>query len=560
MYSSKQNVLELSALLKAHHVQEIILCPGSRNAPIIHNLSQHPYFNTHLVVDERNAGFFALGIILKTNRPAAVCCTSGSALLNLAPAVAEAYYSGLPLIIISADRAPEWIGQMDGQTIPQPDALQTITKRSVNIPEIKDQNDHWLANRLINEALITATNPLLPAPIHINIPIAEPMLDFTAPDFPPTRVIEHLSENHTTYHHKLQSIWRSSSRKLIIVGQLPPNNHIQTLLQEIHHTAHCVVLHEHIANLRHPAFVSNFDTILATTPNKNRSTFSPDIVITLGGHIISKRLKQLLRQHPPTHHWHITPPGGQLADLFQCLTLHVEAPIPHFLKTLKEISQPSGTSHSNYQQLWEQESQKIAPPNDNLPFSDIYAMEQFIRSLPPKSALHLGNSSVVRNAQLCSAPNSVSIFSCRGVNGIESPLPTAIGYASSTQELTFLAIGDLSFFYSIGALWQIHHLKNLRIILFNNRGGAIFHTLPGMNKSKSLQQYIGAEHDTQAKLWAYASQANYLSASDKKELAEALPAFVAPAERPQILEVLTNIETCQQAITTYLNTQKNNRK
>ena len=124
----------------------------------MHTLANIEDFTCYSVTDERSAGFFAIGLSLQGGGPAAVCCTSGSALLNLHPAVAEAFYQQVPLIVISADRPAAWIGQMDGQTLPQPGVFGPLVKMSVNLPEVQTDEDEWFCNRLINEAILETTH------------------------------------------------------------------------------------------------------------------------------------------------------------------------------------------------------------------------------------------------------------------------------------------------------------------------------------------------------------------------------------------------------------------
>ena len=188
MYSDKRSILQLAALLKAHKIRKIVLCPGSRNAAIVHTLANIEDFTCYSVTDERSAGFFAIGLSLQGGGPAAICCTSGSALLNLHPAVSEAFYQQIPLIIISADRPAAWIGQMDGQTLPQPNVFGNLVKMSVNLPEVNTDEDEWYCNRLINEAILE-TNHHGKGPVHINVPLSEPIYRFTAKTLPEARVI-----------------------------------------------------------------------------------------------------------------------------------------------------------------------------------------------------------------------------------------------------------------------------------------------------------------------------------------------------------------------------------
>ena len=188
MYSDKKNILQLASLLIEHGISNVVFCPGSRNAPIVHTLANHSFFNCHSVTDERSAGFFALGLALHGGKPAAICCTSGTALLNIHPAVAEAFYQEVPLVVISADRPTAWIGQMDGQTLPQPGVFGSLVKKSVHLPEIHTEQDEWYCNRLINEALLEL-NHHGKGPVHINVPISEPLYQFTTPELPKVRVI-----------------------------------------------------------------------------------------------------------------------------------------------------------------------------------------------------------------------------------------------------------------------------------------------------------------------------------------------------------------------------------
>ena len=185
MYSNKTSVNILTSLLVAHGIKHAVVCPGSRNVPIVHNLNECPDITCYPVTDERSAGFFALGIAQATDEPVVVCVTSGTALLNLAPAVAEAHYQHQSLIVISADRPAEWIDQLDGQTLQQPGALEPWVKKTVSLPELSPLN--WHCNRLVNEALIEATDDTHPC-VHINVPISEPLFEFTTEKLPEERV------------------------------------------------------------------------------------------------------------------------------------------------------------------------------------------------------------------------------------------------------------------------------------------------------------------------------------------------------------------------------------
>ena len=547
-FSVKKNVLQTVAMLKAYGVEHVVMSPGSRNAPLMQTFSQDSSFDCHVVVDERNAAFYALGIIQCTRKPVVICCTSGTALLNYAPAVAEAYYQQLPLIIVSADRSQEWIGQMDGQTLPQVGAFGSLVKKSVNLPEIATEQDTWFCNRLINEALITCTADT-PGPVHINIPISEPLFDYSEEKLPEVRKIYLASTVKSVDTIPLAEKWKHLPKRMIIVGQLPKSPNIVEALEILAKQSDCIVFVEHQSNSISPLFISNFDALLYAIPEEKKTDFVPDLVITIGGHIVSKRLKQFLRAHKPANHWHISQ-SGEVVDLFQSLTNLVEADSERFINDLSDTI--AVDEQRPYFGLWKDTSEKIVKPSSEIPFSDIRTTGDFLKRLPDNSVLHLANSSTVRNAQLYSLDKTVDVFCNRGTNGIESSLPSAIGFASVYEGITYLVIGDLSFFYGLNSLWNISHIKNLRILLINNGGGGIFYLLPGLDKAPSLKQYVAATHNTGAKEWVQASGMKYLSATSEEELDKTFEIFMDETIKESIVfEVITDMEVSKAAFKDY---------
>jgi len=554
MFSVKKNVLQTVALLKAFGVKHVVVSPGSRNAPLLQTFSQEESFHCQVIVDERNAAFHALGIIQSEKEPVVVCCTSGTALLNLAPAVAEAYYQQLPLIVVSADRSPEWIGQMDGQTIPQPGAFGSIVKKTVNLPEIKDEQDEWFCNRLINEALITCLSDAK-GPVHINVPISEPLFDYSVEKLPEVRSITKFDVKKTVDINTYVKRWNILPKRMIIIGQMIKSAELVDVLENLVKKGDCIVFTEYLANTVSPSFISNFDAWLYAMPEDKKENFAPDLVITFGGHIVSKRLKQFLRLNKPENHWHLNQ-SGEVVDLFQSLTDLVETDNIQFLNDLSESIEED--TNKPYFDLWKKASEQIKEPSSDILFSDIYAVGEFLKVLPKDSALHLANSSTVRNVQLYNQNASWDIYCNRGTNGIESTLPTTVGFASVYNGTVYLIIGDLSFFYGLNALWNISHIKNLRILLVNNGGGGIFHLLPGLGKAPSLKQYVAATHDTNTKAWVQASGMKYMSAKDKNELNESLHHFVDETiDESILLEVTTDIEKSKQVFKEYYHQIKN---
>lgn len=543
MYSSKKNVLELAALMLAHGVTDVVVSPGSRNAPIIQTLAQHPNFRCYTVVDERSAAFFALGLIQQLQRPVAVCCTSGTALLNFSSAVAEAFYQQLPLLIISADRPLEWIGQMDGQTLPQLGAFRSLVKRSVQLPEPQNEEEGWFCNRLINEALLDLTRRTS-GPVHINVPISDPLFDFSATQLPAVRTISYTCATPLIFENQeLSKQWHQSARKMVVVGQLLPDEKVKKQIQQLAETGCCVVFAEHIANVACSDVVANFDAILYALPQEQYGTFAPDLLITIGGHIVSKRLKKFLREQKPTHHWHVTL-DDSMPDLFQSLTDIVECDNVSFLSFLLNQTPHHSVAFAS---LWKNQSKELHKHHQEycktLPYSDLLIIKQLLPLLPVHAALQLGNSSTIRNAQLFTLNANIPVYCNRGTSGIDGSVSTAVGFAAVSSSPTFLVVGDLSFFYDVNGLWNKHLNKNLRILLVNNGGGEIFHLLPGLHKAESLDGYIACSHTTSAKQWAEAMNIEYLLATNQDELCEEMEHFVnKDTQKAVLFEVKTQAD------------------
>lgn len=538
MFSDKKQVLILASLLEAHGIRHVVLCPGSRNIALVHTLSAMPSLTCHAVTDERSAAFFALGLALQSQAPAAVCCTSGTALLNFHPAVAEAFYQEVPLLVLSADRPARWIGQMDGQTLPQPNVFQNLVKASVNLPEVANASDEAYCTRLVNEALLALTHHT-PGPVHINVPITEPFFDTPIDTLPIVSKVERLWG--TVLEKALPRLAQSfeeASRRLAVVGQMPFTIDCQDLANTTLSHSVCWV-GEHLANHQAPGpLVGTFDRVLAALSDNQRAKLAPDFLITFGGHIVSKALKQTLRQHPPKVHWHIDP-QGRVIDLFGALTHVIEMEPARFFSALMPYLTDSLSNA--YPRQWA--TLKEALPPLQYAWSAIGATGKVLQALPTDAVLHLANSSVIRYAQPFSIPKSVTVYANRGTSGIEGSLSTAVGFAAADRRLNVMMIGDLSFFYDMNALLNVAKMgiPHLRIVLLNNACGEIFHALPGLSLDEKGRRYIAAEHQTTAKAWAEDQGFDYEAIHSYDELNATLPTFMAlPSQKPQLIEIFTD--------------------
>ncbi len=539
MFSDKKNILQLAALLKAHGVRKVVLCPGSRNAAIVQTLSNMEEMQCYAVTDERSAGFFAIGLSLQGGGPAAICCTSGSGLLSLYPAIAEAYYQQISLIVISADEPAAWINQSDSQTLPQPNVFGKLVKLSVNLPEVNTEEDEWYCNRLINEAILES-NHHGKGPVHINIPIGEPMYRFTAKELPVVRVItryQGLNVYDRDYKELIERLNRYNKR-MAVVGQM----NLIYLYEKKYEKAlskQFVWLTEHLGNQTIPGIpIKNFDTAIYTLDAERQMAMAPDLLITFGGQVVSKQLKKYLRNHPPKEHWHIAA-DGRIADPFGCLTTVIEMDPFEFLEKVAFMMEGKPT---NYPLTWDNYCKTILTPE--LPYSQMSITGKLIQNLPAPCALHLATGSTVKYAQLFPIPAGVEVCSNQGTSGVEGALSTAIGYAAASDKINFVIIGDLSFFTDMNGLWNHYCRPNLRILLLNNGGAESFHNLPGMDKGSVSRPYLTADHQTSAKGWAEERGFTYLTAENEDELNEVMVQFTSaePQKKPLLLELFTDKE------------------
>ena len=536
MYSNKENVNILTSLLVSHQVTYAVLCPGSRNAPIVHNLVSCSDIECYPVTDERSAGFYALGMAQYLCQPVAVCVTSGSALLNLMPAVAEAYYQHIPLVVISADRPAEWIDQLDGQTLPQPDALGRFVRKAVTLPEF-GSSLHWHCNRLVNEALL-ACRQQGGGPVHINVPISEPLYEFTMPELPEER---HLSLAPATCNRLSLLLcveeFVAAQRPMIMVGQ---SSLEKLMLEDFHDIAgRALILNEALSI---GCGGCHFDELLATEeiPEEEK----PDFLLYLGDMLVSKHMRQFLRSLPDIPMWQVSE-DGQLHDTTMHFTGLIEGHPADVLQMLgEEISKRKTHLSSSFIEWWDEKLSEVDEQitDTQPPFSSRLAVKMLEEKLGDATDCytHYANSTAVR---LANTYATHYVYCNRGVNGIEGSLSTAAGFSLVTDETVYCVIGDLSFFYDSNALWNQELRGNLRILLLNNGGGAIFEKFEGLKGSPARERFVMAQHTTSADGICQSYGILYRAAHNTEELAAALnwltqeSTDLSQADRPQLLEV-----------------------
>ncbi|MEO9571996.1 MAG: 2-succinyl-5-enolpyruvyl-6-hydroxy-3-cyclohexene-1-carboxylic-acid synthase [Polaribacter sp.] len=546
MYPKKELAQIVISACHQFNIDTVVVSPGSRNAPLTVGFSNHPEIEALSVVDERCAAFFALGIAQQTQKPVAILCTSGSALLNYYPAIAEAFYSNIPLVVISADRPKHLIDIGDGQTIRQENVFEKHILFSANLienPKLKTKN-----LKLLSEALQIATSQK--GPVHINVPFDEPLYETVneLKSFKVDAVISSETKQSVDYN-KLASIWNTATKKMILVGVNYPDKDLQKLMDDYADDTSVLILTETTSNLYHNKAVNSIDQLIFSLDEKQFEDLKPEVLITFGGMIVSKKIKQFLRKYQPKHHWNID--EQKPINTFFCLSEFVQTkPIDFFLKfnTLIDIKE------SDYQQKWlnirDEKRVKHAEYLSKAPHSDFKVFEQVLDSIPNNSQLQISNSSIIRYTQLFSINATKTVFCNRGTSGIDGSTSTAIGAAFASEKQTIFITGDISFFYDSNALWNKNIKSNFRIILINNSGGGIFKIIPGP-KSTNAVKYFETPHNLTAEHLCKMFDFDYLKAHSSETVKENLVGFYDSSEKPKILEIFTPSEENDLILTTY---------
>ena len=527
-----QSIIEICS---AKGITNIIISPGSRNAPLTIGFAQNKDFTCYSIADERCAAFFALGIAQQTKKPAAVVCTSGSALLNYYPAVAEAFYSQIPLIVISADRPQNKIDIGDGQTIRQQNVFANHSVFNANLTEEASVENDLKINKAIETAILQK------GPVHINAPFEEPLYEIvdaltvsskiTALEGTiQTKIIENAAD--------FVSIWNTAKRKLVLAGVNETHLIDEEIVENLAHDPSIVVLTETTSNLHHPNFINSIDTLITPFDDADFKEFQPEILVTFGGMIVSKRIKAFLRKHKPKHHWHID--TLRAYDTFNALTQHfIMNPNDFFKDLLSKTSYVESDYFSEIDKIYDARKIKKQEYLSKIEFSDFKVFEKVIASLPKNSQLQISNSSAIRYAQLIEIDPSIEVFCNRGTSGIDGSTSTAIGAAVGNEKQTVLISGDIGFLYDSNALWNSYIPKNFKIILINNGGGGIFRILPGHEEKPVFNTYFETSHTLTGEHLAKMYQMNYFQAADLESLEKNSTALYESNDAPGILEIFT---------------------
>ncbi len=579
-YSNIPLAQTIAELCKAYNIQHIVISPGSRSAALTISFTNNNYFKCYSIVDERCAGFFALGIAQQLRQPVALVCTSGSALLNYYPAISEAFYSDVPLVVLSADRPKYLVDIGDGQTIKQANVYGDHVHYSTNlkldlrddtvkytkeepklIQSIQDKAERFLGiqedTQAYNEREINTAfhkSIALSGPVHLNCPFEEPLYSTVEELTKPIKKMELGDVSNMFLGPEVDTAkkeWEQSSKKMILIGANYPDNIDSKWLEALANDNSVIVFTETTSNIHNPAFFSSIDKIIAPLDEDGFLQLQPDILLTIGGMIVSKKIKAFLRKHQPKQHWHVG--INKANDTFFCLNKHFKMPANSLFKSILDDQSVSSDYKTTWLQVRTHRKSKHEAYLNEIPFCDFKVFDVLLKSIPDHSQLQVSNSSAVRYTQLFDLNPTLSVFCNRGTSGIDGSSSTAIGAASvATQPVVFIT-GDLSFFYDSNALWNNYIPNNFRILLINNGGGGIFRILPGHKNTENFDAYFETKHQLTAKQLCEMYGFDYTTVTSEEALKNKLQNFYTPSDAPKLLEIHTPSRINDEVLLEYFN-------
>lgn len=551
-----QPIFDIAELCVRKGVKQVVLCPGSRCAPLTLAFTRHPEIEARTFSDERSAAFIGMGMAQQTTQPVALVCTSGSAAYNFAPAIAEAFFSETPLIVFTADRPAEWIAQHDGQTIYQQNIFGKHVKKSFDLPQDYDHADSlWAINRIMNEAINLAQQEPK-GPVHINTPFREPLY-FSKEETVYSDKVRVIEEHAPAYElterqkERIGNALHQHKRILIVAGQHDYDKALQDSLLTSAIQHHIPVVADIISNLNDTDYpIKHSDLFLGQASDGVKKSLQPDLLITFGKSLISKNLKLFLRKYPATTHWHIQP-GGVAADTFKNVTdIFHTVPVHFFnyLSATQRIENFESQKQTNYAKLWEVEERRATRclseffPQQELNEPEL--VQQILQHIPSGSGLHVANSMSVRYANFIglAGRSEVKVYANRGTSGIDGCSSTVVGHALTSSDLHILITGDLAFFYDRNAFWHNYPLPNLRIVLLNNHGGLIFNMIDGPASQPEASEYFITHQKLNAQKLCEEFGFEYLKLDNRRKLKNLIKDFFEADNKTKILELETDLQ------------------
>ncbi len=539
--TDKQSIARLVYICEKRGIKNIVFSPGSRNAALIIAFTKNPHFNCFNIPDERVAAFFAMGMALQTQVSTIICCTSGTAALNYAPAICEAYYQRIPLFVITADRPVELIDQGIGQSMRQKDVYRNYIDYSAELIQEAHLAEDLIHNdQLVNLCLDTAI--FQKGPVHLNCPFHEPLYSLKEyVSFDNVIVNQKKDEKVATEFSlmtPLEDVWKNSKKKMLIVGQGQIDQDLKNSLDTLVAQGEIVLLTETCSNIYVDGAIHNIDRVINSITKQNNNAFCPDLLVYLGGQIISKRIKKLFSHHENVEQWHVGPSKSR--NTFGRLTAFIRSESVPFLNAVSALSSPN---NEDYQNSWHALNLAVLKLHEAYfqkeTYSDLHVFQTLLKCLPNDVVLHMANSTVVRYVQLCNQRADIIYQANRGVSGIDGCTSTAIGYSYFSERNNVLITGDVSFLYDSNAFWHHHHPRNLKIVLINNQGGGIFRIIDGPSDTQALATHFEAHHQYDGQHIANMYALDYTCVDSMEDFNKVLPEFFKTNSGMALLEVKT---------------------
>ncbi len=558
--TDKVGIAHLVEICYQRGLKRVVLSPGSRNAPLSISFLGHGGFDVRVVGDERSAGFIALGMSQSDGVATILVCTSGTALLNYGPAVAESFYQRIPLLILSADRPEEWVNQMEGQTMQQEAVLSNFLNKEFQLPqEPKEQDRIWFNDRLVNEA-ITGTSDPKRGPVHINVPLKEPLYNTVEYDYSKeVKIIESAGVNSYLKDSEWTALLEElveAKKVMLIMGLGNPGSISDRCIDDLLAKG-VVILNECTSNLAREGVNSWVDRSIEALSGRDIGEYLPDLVISVGGPLVSKRLKLLMRNNGIQSHWHVDGCNPEI-DLFQCLTRAIKADPRPFIK---DLSDKMVTKGDDFKSLWSRLNDEVVKAHesylDSAPYSDLIAYRSVLKKLPANAHIQMANSAAVRYVQLFKNRRTLCYYSNRGVSGIDGCTSTAVGMALVKDEPVILLSGDMAFRYDSNAFWNKDLPRNLKCIIVNNGGGGIFRIIPGPESTDYLEEAFESHQENSAEGIANLYDIPYIKASDTRSIEQGLDLLFSK-EGLMILEIFTPREANATVLRDYFKHISNN--
>jgi len=555
-YSSKRSIQILAHLLQQYGIADVVISPGSRNAPLAIHFSEVDSFNCFSIVDERSAAFVAMGMAKSEKKPVAVTCTSGSAVVNYYPAITEAFYQNIPLLVLTADRPTDFVDIFDGQTIRQKDVFHQHSYGDFQLLEDTKEHAEEINFDTIKKAIELCFEKQ--GPVHINIPLEEPLYELVSelPTFP--TVEKTIRHKEYEIPSNLIADWHTSQRIMILVGTRDYSPELENQLTQLVKNHSVIVLSEANSNLYHEKFFRHIDRYIFNFTEEDYKTYAPDLLITVGQNVVSKKVKQFLRNARPKQHWHLDEIWQP--DTYYSLTEKIEVkPEVFFSKLLKYINLEPRPYYNLWDVLRDKKDAKHQQFLNTVEFSDFYFFNKAAQTVPENYNIHFANSSAIRYAQLFEFGKR-RMYCNRGTSGIDGSTSTAMGFAIKNANPTLLITGDLSFFYDINGLWNQYIPPFVRIMIFNNGEGNIFKIIPGPGNANpnTLDEFIATKHKKNAEHLAKHFGFSYIKVEDELTLDRVLENFFKPDAQPKILEVNTYGKNSADVQKAYFNFMKEN--